>query len=528
MAQKKRRRRRRKKNRSKIIFTGILLAAVCVIVITAVVLFQKRSEDPKTYFSVSGDNRTALVVNGEVLEEQGVLSGGSAYVDYDTCHAYFNAGFYWEEATEELLLTLPEKTYRWAAGDVLSGGEAAWIRGDDGSILIAEACIREYSDIDMDRFEDPARIVAWTDWKDLRETAAVKDTQLRDGSSSGPLIREVKEGERLILLPYEDGGTGFLKASTEDGFTGFLPAGDASGETAAVTHETDPKFVFDHVMAETPVIMAWHYVDSMENNGYLGAYLDDAPGINTISPTWFTFAAADGTLVSYASADYVNECHARGIRVWPLLGDVLGSDVKNADVLKNPDARANVISQLVASAQEFGFDGINIDLESIPRDLAPAYLQFLRELSVAAHQSSLTVSSDNYVPTYTRYYRRAEQAKTVDYIIVMAYDEHTARSEEIGSASSITFFREGIADTLAEVPASQLIAGIPFYSRVWIETFGVEGHDSSQTSVAETKALGRARDHTGLGRGRHAVYRERRDRYTEIFDMDGREPLSRL
>ena len=41
------------------------------------------------------------------------------------------------------------------------------------------------------------------------------------------------------------------------------------------------------------------------------------------------------------------------------------------------------------------------------------------------------------------YYQRGEQARFVDYMIVVAYDEHFAGSEEAGSVSSLPFVQQG-------------------------------------------------------------------------------------
>ena len=40
-------------------------------------------------------------------------------------------------------------------------------------------------------------------------------------------------------------------------------------------------------------------------------------------------------------------------------------------------------------------------------------------------------------------------------------------TSEAGSVSSYPFFRDGIDLSLQEVPAERLIAGIPFYTRIW-------------------------------------------------------------
>ena len=67
-------------------------------------------------------------------------------------------------------------------------------------------------------------------------------------------------------------------------------------------------------------------------------------------------------------------------------------------------------------------------------------------------------------------YQRDEQALFADYVVLMAYDEHYNGSDE-GPVASIDFVKKGVEDTLKEVPADQLILGIPFYTRIWRRRF---------------------------------------------------------
>ena len=140
-------------------------------------------------------------------------------------------------------------------------------------------------------------------------------------------------------------------------------------------------------------------------------------------------------------------------------------------------------------ALTYGLEGFNIDFEVITPDDVPAYLQFLRELTVAAHAEGLFVSVDNYVPMYTRYFRRAEQADIVDYLFIMGYDEHTGRSEEIGSVASLPFVEQGVTDTLEEVPAEQVVLGVPFYTRGWTEPFGTTDFESRWLDMTEIEGF---------------------------------------
>jgi len=57
----------------------------------------------------------------------------------------------------------------------------------------------------------------------------------------------------------------------------------------------------------------------------------------------------------------------------------------------------------------------------------------------------------------------------VDYVIIMAYDEHYAGSPVAGSVASIGFLKEAVNNTLAKMPRERIVMAIPFYARLWAE-----------------------------------------------------------
>lgn len=464
-----------------------LPVVICLVIVAAIVgiggFFINRYSptgkkmNKSEYYGLSSGDQAALIVNDEVLEEKGLVIDGEVYVDYMTVWNYLNSGYYWEAGASQLLLTLPAGTNTWVPGD----GSGAVILGEDGVPYISAACIRENSDIDMEILEEPYRVVARTSWSGVTAGTMTEDTKVRyRGGLKSEILTEVKKGDTIVFLEdLQD----WCRVSTADGYVGYVQSSTfMKNSEAGLPHTADARFQFQRISLDHKINLGWHYVDSLEGNSYLGERIAEAAGLNTISPTWFSLADEQGSLVSYADKAYVDQAHAAGLQVWGMLGDVNGSPVKTGDVLAGASARTNIIQQLMQIATDCGMDGINVDFESIREDSAPQYLQFLKELCVAAHAQNLVVSTDNFVPTYTKYYKRAEQAKTVDYLIIMGYDEHTASSEEIGSVASLPFVEQGIQDTLKEVPAGQVINAIPFYTRSWVETFG--------TSVPESQALG--------------------------------------
>lgn len=109
-----------------------------------------------------------------------------------------------------------------------------------------------------------------------------------------------------------------------------------------------------------------------------------------------------------------------------------------AALYSSKKARTNMVNTLINDAEKYGFDGINLDCENIKSAYAKDfYLQFVRELSIACERKGLVLSTDNYKPeAYNRCYNLKEQSRFVDYVIVMAYDEHYAGTDA-GSVASL-------------------------------------------------------------------------------------------
>lgn len=81
-----------------------------------------------------------------------------------------------------------------------------------------------------------------------------------------------------------------------------------------------------------------------------------------------------------------------------------------------------------------------------------------------------------YIPKpWTDHYHMEEVGKIVDYVIIMAYDEHYSTSKESGSTASISWVDSAMADAVKLVDNNKLIMGVPFYTRVWSEETQKDG-----------------------------------------------------
>lgn len=477
MAGKKRRRKRSP-------IPIILLLAVAVLIAYAVVkVYPSLSEsaadaDLQSYFGIS-DGEAAIVVNDEIIDAKGILQDDTIYLDYDTVREYLNDRFLWDESSGQMLLTLPSGTESWKDGD-------GTLLVKDGTPYISASCVKENSDIDMDIFSDPDRVVARTKWDNIPTEVLTEDSDVRltDGKK-GEILTHVKKGDTVVLTQNADN---WCCVATNDGFIGYVKK-DVLKSGDELTHTSDPRFSFEKISVDGPICMGWQYT---EQDSGLSAFgdLTNNTGVNIISPTWFTVNDNKGTVSSLAAKDYVDQAHNSGIMVWGCFQDVYDNDgISAASYLQTESVRQHIIDQLIQAASDTGMDGINLDIETITEEATPYYLQFIRELCEAAHKKNLVISVDNYTSTYTQYLNRKEQAETADYLVIMGYDEHTTSSGKAGSVASISFVEQGITDLLNEgVDASRVINGIPFYSRGWTQNAGEDSPTCEVLAMGDQKA----------------------------------------
>ena len=448
------------------------------------------------YFNLTDENSVALIQNGELLEEQAVLIGGEPYAAYTYVESQLNSCFYWDEETKGILLTTSGGVQTLLPGDAAvaktPGGQPAVQQESDGTVYISLDVVKEYTDLDYAYYSDPNRVVIRNEWDGVEQATVQSDTaQVRQkGGIKSLILADVQKGDTLLYLENLDN---WCKVMTADGYTGYIQTEDIS-EPEAIEARTAKKDSYERITRDHKINLVWHQSTSTESNDAMAEMTAEMTGVNVISPTWFSVTDETGTISSLASADYVKLAHDAGREVWGLIDNFNEAFDETTD-LAYASVRSRIIEQLLAEAASCGMDGINVDFENLKEAGIPHYLQFLRELTSAAHAQNLVVSVDTPVPqAYTMYYQRGEQARFVDYMIVMAYDEHFAGSEEAGSVSSLPFVQQAVEEMTRVMPADQVICGIPFYTRVWTEKFGqsaiiseVLGRDGAKNYAKENQ-----------------------------------------
>ena len=232
--------------------------------------------------------------------------------------------------------------------------------------------------------------------------------------------------------------------------------------------------------------------------------------LDVLIAEFYSLQDADGTLHENDPErqklvlDYVR-ARAPKLPVFALVNNFYALSTKGASVqdkgkweaeklkamLDNPRARANCIQQLLDFAREERFAGISIDFESVLDEAQAGLNQFVTELAIALHKEGLELSVN--VPANNDSFDYRRLSTDVDYLILMAYDEHYSGSKP-GPIAGLDWFEEVLHTRQNDVPASKMVIAIGNYAYDWagngeptVKTFEEAILTAKESSDEETR-----------------------------------------
>ena len=342
----------------------------------------------------------------------------------------------------------------------------------DGEVMVPiEAFIYDYP-VELRYIKDKKLLLL-----DRKDVSYAIGTPTGDGvnvrekdSKSSPIINTLSKGEKVFV--YGELGD-FYRIREKDGYAGYVKK-----NLLNVEYGKD-KFVKENKSAkkeeaEKPLNLTWDYTygpQSQENINLITAI----KGLDIICPTWFSVRDSGGNLIDRGNMEYVSKYKSFGIDVWGYLDNSFKADLTH-DILSSSDKREKVISSTLALTKKYNLDGINIDFEHTNINDRDNLTQFIRELASEFHANNIKVSVDVTPQISTDVkrepYDRKAIAEAVDYVVVMAYDQHWGSSDVAGSVAEYKWVESNINMLFRQIPHEKMILGVPLYSRLWSENNG--------------------------------------------------------
>ncbi|WP_166743000.1 glycosyl hydrolase family 18 protein [Paenibacillus castaneae] len=380
--------------------------------------------------------------------------------------------------TDSLMATINQKPY-----DLTIAAETS-----NGTVYIPEGPIKELYGLQVEYHPDTGVVTLLSENESIQLAAAVpeKGAALRtEPTIRAPIVEKVPQSQTVRIWEEQDG---WLLVQSSTGLVGFIQKKDVK----LTNIEQVPG------SAREPAFVAWKVLGNKINMTWEAVYerkidttkIGSMQGLNVVSPTWFEVADDKGTIKGKADPAYVKWAHQQGLQIWALFSNSFDPEL-TTKVLATVETRFTMIQQLIAFAQLYHLQGINIDFENVHTSDKANFVQFVRELTPLLHEQGLVVSVDvtpkSNSEMWSLFLDRASLGKVVDYMMVMAYDEHWAASPKSGSVASLPWVEQSLLRIMEEdqVPASKIMLSMPLYTRIWTEAKG----DDGKVSVS-SKAVG--------------------------------------
>lgn len=423
----------------------------------------------------SEDGTAAVIANGVLSEARAEWRGQTAYLNLGIVRDELNDHFYWDDNEKLLLYTTANEVVRADAESTYQGVPVFFEQGKNDAaesrVYISLDYVSCYTNMQVETYSAPSRVFLRTIYGESEYADVAEETAVHSKANvKSPLLVKASAGSRLWVIREEGSDWLYVYVGGEDGgVVGYVQRKLVSNLETVDDAGPYQQPEYTHLSLSEPIRMVWHQVFQESGLDAWDSLMENVSGVNVLAPTWFSIVDSEGTVESRANQEYVDRAHANGMQIWSLVENI-NSEVKldNARLLNTTSSRNRIIQTLIEQALAYGIDGLNVDLEGLPSSAGSGYIQFIRELSVECRKNGLILSVDNYVPSaWTTHYQRDKQAEVIDYLVIMAYDEHYNGSEA-GSTASFPFVENGIANTIAQgVPADRIICAVPFYSRIW-------------------------------------------------------------
>lgn len=207
-----------------------------------------------------------------------------------------------------------------------------------------------------------------------------------------------------------------------------------------------------------------------------------------------TSTGAAVTATPQEAAGLVTAAKSKGLKTELLFGnfDASISDFSPAIATKLLSSTVNrkaVVTSLVSKVAEGGFDGVQIDLESLNSSHKAGLTKFLAELRAALPSASTISIALTATDTAAGYadegYDMSALNASVGRFVLMAYDQHGPTWTDAGPVGGTPWVESVLAAFIATgVPKSKIDLGVAEYAYTWPG----DGTDGEQLTVAEARA----------------------------------------
>ncbi len=439
------------------------------------------------------DSFFVLIEDIKLMEESDYM-----YIDdeihftYEFLKEFVDEDLFYDKEESVVVITNQQSVGRFSlemSTGTINGKEIQLItplRNINQNVYVPNNLVKEiYRDELVFKWNDKSLIVDYAGYEyiegELKEDSQV---HLSPHKRSARIGNNLEAGEKVVVFAEE---SSWFKIRTKEGLVGYVHEDNLLIEYGKNRFRIKMENAENTTSNTSELInLTWDYTYAPMRNV---ESVQDLPGVNVVAPTWFDVTDIEGTIYDKGSREYSRLYREKGYRIWPAVTNSFDPEL-TSELLKSSDTREKLIDELLNIYQYYQADGINIDFENIYYEDRDNLTQFVRELYPIFNSNGLTVSMDvtprSTSPNWSMVYDREKLQESLDYVMLMAYDQHWAASPIAGSVAEYWWVENSVTRILEQVPPHKLVLGMPFYSRVWdVDDSGVSSQAVTMSTAME-------------------------------------------
>lgn len=467
----------------------LMVFILCLSLISGGYFFYFINKPSEKTISISDD--IYLIIEDNIIEfgEPVIKEEDVLYFSYDFLEEYIDEDIYYDEIESTIVFTNKNFVKRFKLNEYVGTINSKEFVIDkpiinvNNKIYIPKELFIDDYDIKIGYFsETNAVVIDYTNMDYLEGEVILEEPILRsDLDKKSPIIlNNLNLGSKVYVYGEFEY---WLKIRTEDGIPGFIEKKHIQLNHTKDIYKNELIGKDEHTEKswdKDKINLTWDYTYSKVK---FTDKIKPIQGVNVISPTWFSIMDVEGNILDKGNKEYVKKYTDMGYDIWALVDNSFDPDLTH-EFLKTTSSREMIINKLLDIYLDYGFMGINIDFENIYLEDKDLLTQFVRELYPIFKENGLVVSMDittiSTSENWSLCYDRNRLQESLDYIVLMAYDQHWASSPIAGSVAEYTWVENGIKKVLNEVPNEKLILAVPFYTRLWT----IDGSNISSKSLS--------------------------------------------
>lgn len=438
-------------------------------------LFPFPSKLQVDYFS----SKYPIIYKQEVFENEVTLIDDIPYVSYDFLQNQIDPTVHFDEKSNSIIITTKDKVVQipqteltgFINDESFTFEVPVFVTENNKKFIHLDPLLNIYP-LELHFEKEHGVLFIYENSEEQIIGKVVGDFSIHEGrlrtkpTVTSPYTDELQLNEEVFVEKTVDD---YFYIRKENGIAGYIKREFIQMVEKRTIEVEVPNESFELPTLKTPIHLTWEAVYSTNPRT---SELPNMDGVSVVSPTWFHIKNGAGDISNLASYEYINWAHNRGFHVWALFSNGFDPDITH-EALSSFETRQKMIKQLVTYSSMYHLEGINVDFENVYLEDGPLVTQFMRELTPYLHQAGLIVSMDvTFISSsemWSKFYEREALADIVDYMIVMAYDEHWATSPMAGSVASLPWVENHLKTILELIPNEKVILGIPLYTRLWKE-----------------------------------------------------------